>query len=197
MQVATTRWTCSSRKPYLSIQFFRRYVVSPRRHESVSAIHAHLPARHRKHEADDEKWHQLMELNIQAASDHAVLELSFSMNAPRAPRLKLRQRLDFSTRFPSACTHSTRTTTRTARTHAHTQRLNFRRTAWRQPRTLRCSLGPFLSCRLKRRPLRSLNLALLWFKNMEVSGLCIGTQGQGLRHGARPGTNRPRRCLCL
>ena len=98
-------------------------------------------------------------LNTQAASGHAALELSFRRHAPRAPRLKLRQRLDFSTRFPSVCTHSTRTTTRTAHTHERTQSLNFRRTAWRQPRLLQCLLDPFLSCRLTRRPLRSLNLS--------------------------------------
>ena len=99
----------------------------------------------------------------QRATTSICIELSFNRHAPRAPRLKLRQRLDFSTRFPSVCTHSTRTTTRTARTHELAQRLNFRSTAWRQPRTVRCSLGPFLSCRLKRRPLRSFNLKLWLF----------------------------------
>ena len=53
---------------------------------------------------------------------------------------------------------ATCTTTRTPHTHEHTRSLNFCRTPWRQPRTLRCSLDPFLSCRLTRRPLRSLNL---------------------------------------
>ena len=42
-----------------------------------SGIHARLRARHRKQEAVDEKRHQCMKLNIQAASDHAVLGLSF------------------------------------------------------------------------------------------------------------------------
>ena len=53
-----------------------------------------------------------MKLNIQTASDHAVLELSFHRHFPRARRLKLRQRLEFSTRFPSHThnnTHSTHT----------------------------------------------------------------------------------------
>ena len=120
-----------------------------------SGIHARLRARHRKQEAVDEKRHQCMKLNIQTASDHAVLELSFHRHFPRARRLKLRQRLEFSTRFPSH-THDN-TTTRTAHTHERTQSLNFRRTAWRQPRLLQCLLDPFLSCRLTRRPLRSLN----------------------------------------
>ena len=34
-EVATTRWACSSRKPCLSIRFFRGYVLSPRRHEGA------------------------------------------------------------------------------------------------------------------------------------------------------------------
>ena len=75
-----------------------------------SGIHARLRARHRKQEAVDEKRHQCMKLNIQAASDHAVLVLSFQRHFPRARRLKLRQRLEFSTQFPSHMhndTHST------------------------------------------------------------------------------------------
>ena len=99
-----------------------------------------------------------MKLNNQAARDHAGLELSFHRHAARARCLRLRQRLDSSTRFPSVCTQSTQTTTYTAHTHERAQSLNFRSTTWRQPRTRQCSL-PSLSCRLKRRPLRSLNFA--------------------------------------
>ena len=79
-----------------------------------------------------------MKLNIHTASDHAVLELSFHRHFARARRLKLRQRLEFSTRFPSVCTHSTRTTTRTAHTHERAH-ADFQL--------------------LRRRPLRSLNLS--------------------------------------
>ena len=75
-----------------------------------SGIHARLRARHRKHEAVDEKRHQSMKLNIQTASDHAVLELSFHSHFPRARRLKSRQRLEFSTRFPSHTHDDTHTT---------------------------------------------------------------------------------------
>ena len=75
-----------------------------------SGIHARLRARHRKQEAVDEKRHQCMKLNIQAASDHAVLVLSFQRHFPRARRLKLRQRLEFPTRFPSHTHDDTHTT---------------------------------------------------------------------------------------
>ena len=61
-----------------------------------------------------------MKLNIQAASDHALLELSFHRHFAQARCLKLRQRLEFSTRYPSVCTHSTRMTTRTAHSHERT-----------------------------------------------------------------------------
>ena len=59
--------------------------------------------------------------------------------------LRMRQRFDSSTRFSSACTHSTlaRTTTRTAHTHERAQSMKFFRMAWRQPRTLQCSLPSF------------------------------------------------------
>ena len=125
-----------------------------------SGIHARLRARHRKQEAVDEKRHQCMKLNIQAVGNHTVLVLIISFQTLSRRHLISRElvalncdrgssfRLDF---------RATRTTTRTPHTHEHTRSLNFRRTAWRQPRTLRCSLDPFLSCHLTRRPLRSLN----------------------------------------
>ena len=75
-----------------------------------SGIHARLRARHRKQEAVDAKRHLCMKLNIQTASDHAVLELSFHRHFPRARRLKSRQRLEFSTRFPSHTHDDTHTT---------------------------------------------------------------------------------------
>ena len=75
-----------------------------------SGIHARLRARHRKQEAVDEKRHQCMKLNIRTASDHAVLVLSFHRHFPRARRLKLRQRLEFPTRFPSHTHDDTHTT---------------------------------------------------------------------------------------
>ena len=119
-----------------------------------SGIHARHRARHRKHEAVDEKRHRLMKLNIQAASDNAALELRFHRHFARARRLKLRQRLKFSTRFPSVCTctHTTHTTTRTAHTHdrahAHSQLL-------------------------RRRPLRSLNFSS--FQKLFVVVGIVGT----------------------
>ena len=109
--VATTRWTCSSRKLCLLVHFFRGYMSSFREGmKARSGIHARLRARHRKQEAVDEKRHQCMKLNIQTASDHAVLELSFHRHFPRARRLKLRQRLEFPTRFPSHTHDDTHTT---------------------------------------------------------------------------------------
>ena len=67
-----------------------------------------------------------MELNIQTASDHAALKLSFHRHFPRARRLKLRQRLEFSTRFPS---------------HGQTN-------AWQGTPSARCDLKQTPSCSL-------------------------------------------------
>ena len=89
-----------------------------------------------------------MKLNIQAACDHAGLEISFHREAAPAHRLRIRERLDSLTRFPSAHTHSTRTTTHTAHTHERAQSWKFRRTAWRQSQRLQCALLSF-SCRPK------------------------------------------------
>ena len=47
-----------SRKPYLSIRFFRGNVLSLREHGIVQGIHARIRARDRKHEAVDEKGQQ-------------------------------------------------------------------------------------------------------------------------------------------
>ena len=56
--------------------------------------------------------------------------------------LRLRQRIDSSTRFPSARTHSMHacTTTRTAYPHERGQSPKFRRMAWRQPQGVQCQL---------------------------------------------------------
>ena len=102
-----------------------------------------------------------MKLNIQAVYDRAGLELSFHRQATPARRLRMRQRLDSSTLFPSTRAHSTRTTTRTARTNERARSLKFRRMAWRQPRRRQCSLPSFPAA-LKRHPLQSVNFCL-WF----------------------------------